>query len=702
MSDPTPKPVNLPKPPFWAISFVVIAITASWIPLALIAKARTTPSVKPRIHIFQDMDVQPKLKPQGFEPTLFADHRAMRPQVEGTVARTQLQLDDHYYRGYATDGNLTPIEDGGQPKWFEGLPEQVKLDRALLMRGKERFNIFCSPCHGLAGEGDGMVARRAKQLAETISPKLTEGWVAPFNLHQKDPNSGNLVYGQPIYPAGKLYNTIAHGARSMPGYGSQIDVADRWAIVAYVHALQFAYNVPKDQIPSTIDLSQIAEAMQPKEEPAAPAEDIDLSDPAMIAEGKQLFQANACFSCHKTPDFPPMPTHAQAPNFEGGIFGHQVTVTLGVGGDKKKVTVDQAYFRESVKNPLAKIVVNDQTGQAFQPIMPPLPLTDQQINSLMAYVHSLGSVEGGHAEPAKPEAETKPEAKPEADAKPMPKAEAQPAAGGDAVTRGKNLFQSMACFTCHKTPDFPDMPTHAQAPSYVGGILGHDVEVTIGIGGPRKKVTIDEDYIRESIQNPLAKIAVDEKNGQAFQPIMPPLPVTDAQMDDLVAYIRSLGTAEPKAEHAEAKAPPKAEPKAAAPQAKPMPKSEAAEHAAAAPKLDPEAVARGKQLFQTNACFSCHKTPDFPDMPTHAQAPSYVGGIIGHKVEVTVGVGGPKKTITVDEDYIRESVKNPMAKIVVNEKTGQAYMPIMPPLPVTDAQIDDIIAYIKSLGVHTE
>lgn len=551
MSDHTPNPVRLPKPPFWAISLVVIAITASWIPLALIAKARTTPSVKPRIHIFQDMDVQPKLKPQGFEPALFADHRAMRPQVEGTISRDQLHLDDHYFRGFATDGNLKPVPgENNEPRWFTSLPEQVKLDRALLKRGQERYNIYCSPCHGLAGEGDGMVARRAKMLAETISPKLTEGWVAPFNLHQKDPTSGKLIYGPPLYSAGKLYNTITHGARSMPAYGSQISTADRWAIVAYVHALQFAYNVPADQIPSDIDLATIAEALVPKAEAAVDTSGVDFTDPKLIAEGKQLFQANACFSCHKTPDFPPMPTHAQAPNFEKGIFGHQVTVTAGIGGPQQTLTVDEAYFIESVKNPLAKVVVNEATGQAFAPIMPPLPLTDPQITALMAYVKSLGSIAPGNEH----QPEVKPEPKPEAEPKPMPKPEAAPAPAPQAkpaaaapnldpkaVANGKNLFQQMACFTCHKTPDFPDMPTHAQAPSYVGGIMGHKTEVTVGIGGPKKTVTIDEDYIRESIQNPLAKIVINEKTGQAFQPIMPPLPVTDAQIDDIIAYIKSLG-----------------------------------------------------------------------------------------------------------------------------------------------------------------
>jgi cytochrome c oxidase subunit 2 len=134
----------------------------------------------------------------------------------------------------------------------------------------------------------------------------------------------------------------------------------------------------------------------------------------------------------------------------------------------------------------------------------------------------------------------------------------------------------------------------------------------------------------------------------------------------------------------------------------PKPQAEAAKPAAAAPAQDPQAVARGKQLFQTMACFTCHKAPDFPDMPTHAQAPSYIGGIFGHKTEVTVGIGGPKKTITVDDDYFIESIQNPLAKIVINEKTGQAYQPIMPPLPVTDAQIEDLMVYVKSLGVHAE
>jgi len=389
MSDSTRKTPSLPKPPTWLIYFVVVAVTASWIPLALIALARTTKSDKPRVHIFQDMDVQPKLHPQGFAPELFADHRAMRKPVKGTVARGKLRLDDHYYRGYETDENLDPVVENQQPKWMTGLPDDVKLDEALLQRGRERYNIYCAVCHGENGRGDGMVQRRVQSLAQNVSPNVVTGWVQPFNLLQRDPNSGKLLYGEPMYPAGKLFHTISHGARSMSGYASQISVADRWAIVAYVQAMQFAADVPADQIPDDIDRSKIAAAPEPpaEPEPAADGEGVDYSDPKLIAKGKTLFQSKACFTCHKVEGFPDMPTHQQAPSYVGGLFGREEEVHLGVGGPIETIVVDVEYFRESVKNPLAKIV------KGYQPIMPPIPVTDDELDALTAFTKSLGEAE---------------------------------------------------------------------------------------------------------------------------------------------------------------------------------------------------------------------------------------------------------------------------------------------------------------------
>ncbi len=109
----------------------------------------------------------------------------------------------------------------------------VPVTEALLARGQERYDIFCATCHGLAGAGDGMIHRRAEQLAQGT-------WTPPTDL------ATETVVGR---PHGHIYNSIANGIRNMPAYGHQITVEDRWAIVAYVRALQRARNATLDDVP---------------------------------------------------------------------------------------------------------------------------------------------------------------------------------------------------------------------------------------------------------------------------------------------------------------------------------------------------------------------------------------------------------------------------------------------------------------------
>ena len=192
---------------------IVLALLAL-IPPALIASLRATNSKVPRVHLVQDMDNQPRFKAQQASP-LFLDGRAMRPPVEGTVARDGLDADDHFHRG--VDGDA----------WAGTFPAAVRVDLAFVERGRERYDVYCAPCHGAAGYGDGMVNQRAMSLMNRGVNGTT--WVQPKSLHEE------AIIEQPV---GQLYNTIANGVRTMPAYGSQIPVADRWAIVAYVRALQ--------------------------------------------------------------------------------------------------------------------------------------------------------------------------------------------------------------------------------------------------------------------------------------------------------------------------------------------------------------------------------------------------------------------------------------------------------------------------------
>ncbi|HZZ42989.1 MAG TPA: cytochrome c [Tepidisphaeraceae bacterium] len=215
---------RLRRPPFWMTSAIVILIVASWVPLVLIARARVTPSPEPRVQFVQDMGTQPKYREQQ-SSEIFADGRADRLPVPGTVARGQLMEDDNYYKGYTS----TP---GKPAKFFDGYPSEVTVDLALVERGQNRFNIYCAPCHGLDGSGTGPVHLRATELQESK-------WVPPANLHSASVRARLN---------GHLFNTISVGIRNMPGYASQVPVADRWAIVSYLRALQLSQDAPPEAL----------------------------------------------------------------------------------------------------------------------------------------------------------------------------------------------------------------------------------------------------------------------------------------------------------------------------------------------------------------------------------------------------------------------------------------------------------------------
>jgi len=221
---------RLPRPPFLLIAALLVGVIATWLPLVLAARARVGPSPYPRISLVQDMGIQPKYLEQRASD-VFADGRADRLPVAGTVARGTLQEDDFYYRGFSSA--VDPANGKAAIKFFDGFPPQVQVDERLLNRGHERFNIYCSPCHGQDGYGNGLVNQDVQAYGE---PK----WVPPANLNDA------VRRGR---PSGHIYNTINLGIRNMPGYGAQVPPEDRWAIVAYVRALQFSQNAPASIVP---------------------------------------------------------------------------------------------------------------------------------------------------------------------------------------------------------------------------------------------------------------------------------------------------------------------------------------------------------------------------------------------------------------------------------------------------------------------
>jgi hypothetical protein len=164
-------------------------------------------SEDPPVHIIWNMDFQDKWDPQE-KAKFFADGRAMRAPVEGTVARGQLKDDDLLWRGRGFDGRLS-----------DQLPESIKLDAKLLERGRERYDIYCAPCHDESGQGRGMATQRGGGFK-----------VAPANLHQERLMPMPLGYFYEVITFGKMPNMFP--------YAAQIPVEDRWAIAVWVRALQ--------------------------------------------------------------------------------------------------------------------------------------------------------------------------------------------------------------------------------------------------------------------------------------------------------------------------------------------------------------------------------------------------------------------------------------------------------------------------------
>jgi mono/diheme cytochrome c family protein len=159
----------------------------------------------------QDMHNQPKYRPlraTGF----FADGSSARPLVEGTVARGTLQEDAAFFTGKT--GNVTVKE----------LP--VTVDEHLLSRGQDRYNVFCTPCHDAAGTGRGMVVQR--------------GYRQPPSFHDERLR---------IADAGYFFDVMTNGFGAMPDYRTQLPARDRWAIVAYIRALQLSQHAGKADIP---------------------------------------------------------------------------------------------------------------------------------------------------------------------------------------------------------------------------------------------------------------------------------------------------------------------------------------------------------------------------------------------------------------------------------------------------------------------
>ena len=159
----------------------------------------------------QDMHDQPRYKPLAAS-RFFSDGRASRQPVEGTVARGMLKSDEHLYQG-RRNGQLVAE-----------MPYPVT--RQMLERGRERYNIYCTPCHAYAGDGEGVIVQR--------------GLKHPPSFHIDRLREA---------PVGHFYDVITNGFGAMFSYASRVPVDDRWAIIAYIRALQLSQRAPVTLVP---------------------------------------------------------------------------------------------------------------------------------------------------------------------------------------------------------------------------------------------------------------------------------------------------------------------------------------------------------------------------------------------------------------------------------------------------------------------
>jgi cytochrome c553 len=184
----------------------------------------------------QDMHDAPRYDPLEAS-TFFANGASERMPIPNTVARGQLNEDRHLYEG---------VVDGKPAETFP-----MPVTAAVVARGQERFNVFCAPCHGRSGVGNGMIVQR--------------GFRQPPSFHEDRLRNA---------PVGYFFDVMTHGFGAMQDYASQVPVADRWAIAAYIRALQLSQRTPVDDVPvdrrGDLDRGQTA---APAAEPGAPAQE---------------------------------------------------------------------------------------------------------------------------------------------------------------------------------------------------------------------------------------------------------------------------------------------------------------------------------------------------------------------------------------------------------------------------------------------
>lgn len=204
--------------------YFLLALLLATVATVGVAGFRGSMSRKPPIEVFPDMDRQQKLRPQ-VPNAFFPDGRSSQLPPSGTVARSRpMTVGNETVYAFQE----TPVTTGritGTTNFIELNP--FPITQSLLGRGQERFQITCAPCHGAQGDGKGVVSKY--------------GWATIANLHDKRIST---------QPDGEIFNTIGNGKTTMSGYASNVSIEDRWAIVAYLRALQLSRVAVIDDVPA--------------------------------------------------------------------------------------------------------------------------------------------------------------------------------------------------------------------------------------------------------------------------------------------------------------------------------------------------------------------------------------------------------------------------------------------------------------------
>jgi mono/diheme cytochrome c family protein len=321
---------------------------AAVVAAVFLTACRGQTSEDPPIHPNLNMDQQTRVEAQEYNE-FFTDNRAMRQPVEGTMARGGLRQDKAMFEGINEDSSF--IEEN-----------PIEITKEFLIRGQTQYETYCTPCHGVTGDGQGIVVTGQY------------GLVPPPSYHiDRLRNQGD----------GYMYSVIANGIRTMRPYAHQIEVKDRWAIVAYVRALQRSQNIQETEMQEyDIDLAsmkaeareQLAAEKAKKEAEEAASAGAEVT----AAKGKQLSQTNTCTTCHSADG-----SEMTGPTWQN-LYGYEREMADGT-----VVLADEDYLTESIVNSTAKTVKGFAEGSMANFSY----LSSNDVDNIIAYIKSLSDKE---------------------------------------------------------------------------------------------------------------------------------------------------------------------------------------------------------------------------------------------------------------------------------------------------------------------